>query len=107
MNNELFNYTEAKIKQHINESCLKLTNPMKTLYERLKPEHKDVLSVEAEKYPAIAKSMNDELQRKRVILDLSYGCVVTISHTLRLKNSNIDTIMNLFEANELLNVNSK
>lgn len=80
---------------------------MKTLYERLKPEHKDVLSAEAEKYPAIAKSMNDELERKRVILDLSYGCVVTISHTLRLKNSNIDTIMNLFEANELLNLNSK
>ena len=80
---------------------------MKTLYERLKQEHKDALDKEAKKYPATVRGIVDELQTKKVILDLSYGCVVTISHTLRLKNSNIDTIMDLFEANELLNVNSK
>ena len=80
---------------------------MKTLYERLKPEHVKALEIEAEKYPATVKGILAELQTKKVILDVSYGCVCCISNSLNLPNSNIDTIMNLFEANELLNVNSK
>lgn len=80
---------------------------MKTLYERLKPEHKAKLADEATRWPVIVKSIESELKRKYAILDLSYGGVCCIANSLDLKNSNIDTIMNLFEANELLNVNSK
>lgn len=89
------------------EKGMRNMSKMKTLYERLKQEHKDALADEATRWPAIVESIVIELKENKVILDLSYGCVVTISHTLGLKNSNIDTIANLFEANELLNVNSK
>lgn len=80
---------------------------MKTLYERLKPEHKAKLADEATRWPLITDSIVKELKIKRDILDLSYGHVCCLSSSLNLKNSNIDTIINLFEANELLNVNSK
>jgi len=80
---------------------------MKPLYERLKQEHKDVLNSEIKNSPSIVKSILDELESKYAILDLSYSCVVLASSIIGLPNSNIDTIMNLFEANELLNVNSK
>jgi hypothetical protein len=72
---------------------------MKTLLERLKPEHKAKLDVEAEKYPAMARSIMQELKTKHVILDLSYGCVATMSNMLLLDNLNIDTIMDLFDNN--------
>lgn len=80
---------------------------MKTLYERLKQEHKDALADEATRWPAIVESIVSELKEKKVILDLSYGGVCCIANSLDLKNTNLDTIVGLFEANELLNVNSK
>jgi hypothetical protein len=73
---------------------------MKTLFERLKPEHKAKLELGAQKYPAIVKSIVDELKSNHAILCLSYGCIGLMTNELELPNSNLDTIMNLFEATE-------
>lgn len=80
---------------------------MKTLYERLKPEHKAKLADEATRWPAIIKSVIDELEANYILLNISYGCVCCLANSLNLPDSNITTIVDLFEANELLNVNSK
>jgi hypothetical protein len=73
---------------------------MKTLFERLKPEYKAILDAESEKYPVTVSSIIDELQVKKVILHLTYGCVATMTNVLRLNNSNISTIMGLFDNNQ-------
>lgn len=80
---------------------------MKTLYERLKPEHKDVLNSEANKYPHSIVSLVKSMDNTNTYLDLTYaeiGMLVTYSG---LKDYGPASIDGLFEANELLNVNSK
>ena len=80
---------------------------MKTLYERLKPEHKAKLDEQSIKYPSAIPAAIKEMTNNNSVLDLRYLTIQSLYMYLDLKNSNIDTIMNLFEANELLNVNSK
>lgn len=80
---------------------------MKTLYERLKPEFKAKLDNAYEVYPNAVKTVVKELKSEHSILDLRFGTVNIMSIYLDLKSADITHILDLFEANELLNVNSK
>ena len=80
---------------------------MKTLYERLKPEHKAKLDNASKVYPNAVKLALSELTREHSILDLRFGTVQVIAMYLDLKSADISQILDLFEANELLNLNSK
>jgi len=80
---------------------------MKTLYERLKPEHKAKLDNASKVYPNAVKLALKELTSEHSILDLRFGTVQVIAMYLDLKSADISNILDLFESNELLNVNSK
>ena len=71
---------------------------MKNLFERLKPEHKAKLDIQAIDYPNAVKSAIKELTSEYSILDLRFGTVQSLAMYLNLKNANIDTILNLFES---------
>ena len=71
---------------------------MKTLYERLKQEHKDVLASEAEKYPTSVNRLTDKLKSEVVWAELTYGEVSMLVIYLSLKSYNPATIANLFES---------
>ena len=73
---------------------------MKTLFERLKPEHVAKLQSEGERYPNAVKSLIQELKGNRYIIDLSYGSVISMSNFLNLKNYQLTEMLNLFEENE-------
>jgi len=80
---------------------------MKNLYERLKSEHKAKLDNASKVYPNAVKLALKELTSEHSILDLRLGTVQVIAMFLDLKSADISNILDLFEANELLNVNSK
>lgn len=71
---------------------------MKTLYERLKQEHKDSLVLEAEKYPTSVNAIIDKLKSEVVWTELTYGEVSMLVTYLNLKSYNPVTIANLFES---------
>lgn len=71
---------------------------MKTLFERLKPEHKAKLDIEAEKYPHAVKATIKEMNDNNSILDLKYNTILSLSMYLHLKNYDITEILNLFES---------
>jgi len=80
---------------------------MKTLYERLKPEHKAKLDDQFDNYPNAIRATVVELKKENSVLDLRYGTVMSLQMYLNLKSADISNILDLFEANELLNLNSK
>jgi hypothetical protein len=71
---------------------------MKTLFERLKPEHKAKLETESKDFPNAIKYAAKELTENTSILDLRFGTVQFLAMYLNLKSANIDTILNLFES---------
>jgi len=70
---------------------------MKTLYERLKPEHKAKLSGQFDSYPNAINSALVELHKEYSILDLRFGTVQSLAMYLDLMSADISTILNLFE----------
>jgi hypothetical protein len=71
---------------------------MKTLFDRLKPEHKAKLDEQAKDYPNAITASIKELTSEYSILDLRFGTVQFLAMYLNLKSANIDTILNLFES---------
>lgn len=70
---------------------------MRTLYERLKPEHKAKLDEQSVQYPNAVKSAVKELVSENSILDLRFGTVQVLAMYLDLMSADITQILNLFE----------
>jgi hypothetical protein len=71
---------------------------MKTLYERLKQEHKDVLAYEAKQFKHSIGHATDAMKSKVIISDLTYGEIGVLVNHLNLKSYDPLVIYNLFES---------
>ena len=69
---------------------------MKTLYERLKPEYKDVLNNERDNYPHTASDIEKQLKSNKFVVDLRYGLLITLDAWFKCGNKPYE----LFEDNE-------
>jgi len=70
---------------------------MKTLYDRLNQEHKEVLSLEAEKYPTSVNILTYKLKSEHFWTELTYGEIAMLVSHLNLKSYDPVTITNLFD----------
>lgn len=71
---------------------------MKTLYERLKQEHKDMLASEAKQFKYSISLVTEAMKSKVIISDLTYGEIGVLVNHLNLKSYDPLVIYNLFEA---------
>ena len=69
---------------------------MKTLYDRLKPEYKNLLDQEAKKYPFLSNSLITNLKEMEFYVDLRYGDVCILINHLNLKDYSPLTVDKLF-----------
>ncbi len=71
---------------------------MKTLFERLKPEHISSLDAKADEFPHLVKAIKLELQQNHHITDLKYGTVITMQSHYNIYK--FQDFLNLFEEHE-------
>ena len=69
---------------------------MKTLYERLKPEHKDALTDEAVNFPSSIGNLVMSLMTLNAVSDITYFQVGLLVNHLNLKGYDPLTIYDLF-----------
>ena len=55
---------------------------IKNLFERMKPELMEKFKIEEAKYPAIAKSIKEDLEKNYFIMHIKYGTVLDIESLL-------------------------
>lgn len=72
---------------------------MKTLFEKLKSEHLDILKQEEVLYPSSVKAVLDDLKKNRFLADLKYNTVCMLSIYLKLYSFSPVTISDLFNEN--------
>lgn len=73
---------------------------MKTLFERLKPEHISTLDDKADEFPHLVEAIKLELQQNHYITDLKYGTVIAMESHYNIYK--IEDFINLFEEHENL-----
>lgn len=99
-------YNESKTSEHtactINNKLKPYplnTMELKNLYERLKPEIKTKLELEAKLYPSMIETLFNNLKKLYFTTDITYSSAITFSCCLLLGTTDFQTIDNLFEEN--------
>lgn len=67
-----------------------------TLWDRLEPEYKMILDVASQTYPYSIQKIKDELDANIFYIDLTVGCVMSLSNYLNLHTNNLHNLSMLF-----------